>query len=67
MKLKGYQVTRIEEELVRLQSNRRRHSHGDSHRAIEDFVSALVDEILVETPLPARQIDDSDVEVALVK
>lgn len=64
MKLKGYQVTKIIQEMDRLYENRR--TFGQ-HRATEDFVDVLLNEILVETPLPARQIDDSDVEVALVK
>jgi len=61
LKLSGAQVTRINEELVRLDRNARLAddrgysfsvSLGDRHRAIEDFVDILMNDILLTKTLP---------------
>ena len=70
MKLSGATVTRIEEELVRLYNNSTiswktkkgktvtvRRSWGERHRAIEDFIQVLVEEMKVHEQWHGRQAE----------
>jgi hypothetical protein len=62
MKLSGATVTRIEEELARLTRNspgasrkeRKGRSWGERHRAIEEFIRVLVEEIKVHDAIHER-------------